>query len=142
MATFDFSKAKTPTAVKNIVRSEAFAIMLEMFAERFGEDRVSIVGNSTIAVGVTDIKDKDGFMQEICIEVKPVVKDYEDRTTATKKISAYDRLDEAEAYQTQKTEKEKEAEEKAKAKAEKIKRDKKAREKAKAEKEKAKTEKG
>lgn len=122
-----FEDCKTTTAIKNKVRSAAFADLIAAFSELYGSDSVSVVGNSEIAVAIGDVKDKDGFAREICFTVKPVVKDYEDRKTATKTIKAYDRLDEAEAYEVSKTEKEKAAEEKAKAKADKKARDEKAR---------------
>lgn len=128
---------KSPTALKNHVRESVFSDMLEMFAVKYGADRVTIVDKSEIAVGVNDIETKDGASYEIVITVKPVVKDYEDRKTATKTINRFDRLDEGEIYKAKKTEKEKQAEEKARLKAEKIERDKKARAKKKAEKEKA-----
>lgn len=124
---------KSMTALKNDVRDKSFQTLLELLTMKFGVDRVSIVGNSEIAVGFDDVETEDGFTQEICFTVKPVIKDYKDRKTATKTIDKYDRLDEVEAYEVKKTEAEKKAEEKVKAKAEKIARDKKARaEKAKA----------
>lgn len=120
-------EGKTATAIKNAVRETGFSDLVELFSERYGADNVSVVGNSEIAVGCGVVKDKDGFERECVFTVKPVVKDYEDRKTATKTIKAYDRLDEAEAYEVAKSEKEKAAEEKAKAKAEKKARDEKAR---------------
>ncbi len=129
---------KSPTALKNDVRDKSFQTLLELLTEKFGSDCVSIVGNSEIAVGFDDVQTADGFTQEICFTVKPVIKDYADRKTATKTIKAYDRFDEVEAYEVNKTEKERKAEERAKAKADKIARDKKARaERAKAKAEKS-----
>lgn len=120
-------EGKTTTAIKAAIRETAFSDLVTMFSEIYGADSVSVVGNSEIAVGCGIVKDKDGFERECVFTVKPVVKDYEDRKTATKTIKAYDRLDEAEAYEAEKSEKEKKAEEKAKAKAEKKARDEKAR---------------
>ena len=120
-------EGKTTTAIKTAIRETAFSDLITAFSEIYGADSVSIVGNSEIAVGCGIVKDKDGFERECVFTVKPVVKDYEDRKTATKTIKAYDRLDEAEAYEAEKSEKEKKAEEKAKAKAEKKARDEKAR---------------
>jgi hypothetical protein len=120
-------EGKTTTAIKTAIRETAFSDLITAFSEIYGADNVSIVGNSEIAVGCGIVKDKDGFEHECVFTVKPVVKDYEDRKTATKTIKAYDRLDEAEAYEAEKSEKEKKAEEKAKARAEKNARDEKAR---------------
>lgn len=134
----DVKDFKTGKAIKDGVRDVAFQDLLEMFTAKYGADRVTVVGNSEIAVGIDDIKLSDGTISELVFTVKPVVKDYEDRKTATKTIKAYERLIEGDTYEVSKTEKEKKAEEKAKAKAEKIERDKKTR----AEKAKAKAEKG
>lgn len=128
---------KSVTAVKNAVRDAGFSDLLEMFVERYGVDSVSIVGNSEIAVCCGVTKDADGFDHDCVFTVKPVVKDYVDRKTATKTIEAYDRIEEAKAYAVSKSEKEKAAEEKAKAKAEKKARDEKARAEKKAKAEKA-----
>lgn len=134
----DVKDFKGTKAIKDSVRDTAFSDLIEMLTEKYGSDRVTIVGNSEIAVGLDDIKLADGTISELVFTVKPVVKDYEDRKTATKTIKCYERLVEGDTYEVTKTEKEKKAEEKAKAKAEKIERDKKAR----AEKAKAKEEKG
>ena len=107
-------------------------------SEIFGAERVSVIGNSEIAVGIGDTKDSDGFTREVCFTVKPVIKDWQDRKTASKTIEAFNRADEAEAFKISKSEAEAKAEERAKAKAEKKARDEKARaeKKAKAEAEK------
>ena len=139
MMNIDFSACKTPTAVKNAVRKAILEKVATMFSDEFGADRVSIVfsGESTtseISVAVADIETETG-LAEICVNFKPVVKDFETRTTPSKTISAYERLvesDRFEEYQAEKKEKEKA---KAKAKADKIERDKKARAERKAEKE-------
>lgn len=122
------------TKVKDAGRELVFSELLELLSTHYGADKVSIVGGSEIAVGATDVTDKDGFVFELCFTVKPVMKDYKKRTTATKTIKEFDRLTAAEMYEVEKSEKERKAEERAKAKAEKRKRD----EKARAEKKKAK----
>lgn len=123
------------TKVKDAGRELAFSELLELLSAHYGADRVSIVGGSEIAVGATDVTDKDGFTYELCFTVKPVMKDYKERKTATKTIDEFDRLTAAKIYEAEKSEKERKAEEKAKAKAEKVARDKKAREEKKKEKE-------
>jgi hypothetical protein len=142
-----FEGVKGLTACKNKVRMEAFEALISAMSEIFGAERVSVIGNSEIAVGIGDTKDSDGFTREVCFTVKPVVKDWQDRKTATKLIEAFNRAEEAEAFEISKSDAEKKAEERAKAKAEKKARDEKARaeKKAKAEAEKkakAETEKG
>lgn len=122
-----FEDCKNTKAIKDKARSVAFSDLIAAFSELYGSDNVSVVGNSEIAVAIGDIKCADGTLGEVCFTVKPVVKDYEDRKTATKTIKAYERLNEADAYEADKSEKEKKAEEKAKAKAGKKARDEKAR---------------
>lgn len=131
-----FEGVKGLTACKNKARMEAFEALISAMSEIFGTERVSVIGNSEIAVGIGDTKDSDGFTREVCFTVKPVIKDWQNRKTATKTIKAFDRADEAEAFEISKSEAEKKAEERAKAKAEKKARDEKARaeKKAKAEK--------
>lgn len=131
----DFSGCKSVTAAKNKAREVAFAELLEILASHFGADAVSVVGNAEVAIGLDGFTDADGFAREVCFTLKPVVKEPCDKVTASgKHTAAYDRLDEAAAYEVTKSEKEKAAEEKAKAKAAKVAKDKAAREKAKAEK--------
>lgn len=140
MLNLDFTDCKTSTAIKNKVREAFFSWLREKAIEEFGADRVSIVfkGETTtkeLSVGVQDIKVGEQ-LAEICVNLSPVVKDYEDRTTAKKTIHAYERLcmeDEYNEKQAQKQEKKKKEEADKMAK---IERDKKAREKRKAEKEK------
>lgn len=138
----DFSKCKSPTAIKNAARDVAFSELLEMCAERFGADNVSIVGNAEIAVAITTAKCADGTENEVCFTIQPKMKDFDDRVSSNgKRFNAYERLVEADTYEVSKSEKEKAAEQRAKDKQAKIERDKKAREKRKAEKEKARQEK-
>lgn len=127
---FNLSDYKTETAFKNAFREYVFGKLTEILSVEFGSDKVSIVGNNTLGIGV-DYTDKDGFLEEICFEIKPVVKPISDKTTDKRKTEKYDRLTACEQYNVEKSEKEKAIEEKAKAKAEKIERDKKAREQAK-----------
>lgn len=128
MITIDFSKCKSPTAIKNAVRDVAFSELLEILTEHFGAENVSIVGNAEIAVAITTAPCKDGTENEVCFIIKPIIKDFDNRIAASgKPFKAYERLIEADIYETEKTEKERKAEEKARLKAEKIERDKKAR---------------
>ena len=133
-----FEGVKGLTACKNNARMEAFEALISAMSEIFGAERVSVIGNSEIAVGIGDTKDSDGFTHEVCFTVKPVIKDWQGRKTASKTIEAFNRADEAEAFKISKSEAEAKAEERAKAKAEKKARDEKARaeKKAKAEAEK------
>ena len=131
----DFKGCKSATKVKDKVREVGFSEVVRLLSDCFGADFVSVVDSAEVAVGVDGFTDADGFAREVCFTVKVVAKEPVDKVTASgKKVSAFDRLDEAEAFKMSKAEKAKEAEAKAKAKAEKVERDKKARAKAKAEK--------
>lgn len=131
---------KNVTAIKAEMRKDTFNFLLEKAKEEYGEDCVSVVGTNEIAVAIGVIKDKDGFEQEVCVTIKPTVKEWEDRTTAKKIFVQYDRLDEAEMYEMSVKEKEEEKAKKEEEKAKKKEADKKAREKAKKEKEQQKKE--
>lgn len=120
----NLEKCKTQTSIKNKVREAVFEKLIELLTVEFGEENVSIVGNSEVSTAVTLVKCSDGSEGEVCFNIKPVIKDYEQRTTTTKTFSAYERLLEADAYEAEKSEKEKQAEEKAKKKAKKIEKDK------------------
>lgn len=122
--------------VKDEARAQAFALLLEALTAIFGDEGVSVVGNATAAVSVGSRTVADGTVPEVSAEIKVTVKEFETHSTASgKAVLAYDRYDEAEAYEAEKTEKEREAEERAKKKAQKIEADKRVRAKARAEKE-------
>ena len=131
----DFKDCKSVTKVKDKVREVAFSEIVKALSAVFGEDAVSVIGSAEIAVGVDGFTDPDGFAREVCFTVKPVVKEPVDKVTASgKKTSAFDRLDEAEAFAVAEKEKKEKAEADKKAKAEKKARDEKARAEAKAKK--------
>lgn len=132
---------KNNRAIQAFARTTAFTDLVEMFSTKYGTDKVSIVGNNTIAVALEDIELANGEISEICVEIKPVAKDVDDRKTPNKIIKGYERLNEADAYEFDKKESERKAEETAKRNAEKKRKDFERRAKAKAEKEKAKAEK-
>lgn len=139
MMNIDFSKCKSQTAIKNKTREAVVEMLINLLVEQCGADNVSIVDKSEISVAITTAKCSDGTENEICFNIKPVVKDFDDRTTESgKKIKAYERIKEADSYEAIKSQKEIEAEEKARKNAEKKERDRIAREKKKAEKEAAK----
>lgn len=140
MTMFNFNDCKNATAVKGKAREIGFTAMLEHFVTLYGEDNVSIVGNSEIAVCVGTRTLADGTEGEVCFTVKPVAKDFDIRKTDSGKVfQPYERVKEADVYEVTKTEKERKAEENARIKAEKKARDEKARAERKA---KAKAEKG
>lgn len=130
----DFKSGK---ALKDKVRETVFADMLEMYIEKYGEENVSIVNKSEIAVCVNTVLMPNGQEYEICCTIKPVMKDFDDRKTPTKVLKAYQRIREEEAYEVDKQASEKKAEEKARRNAEKKRKDFERRAKAKAEKAKA-----
>lgn len=133
----DFNTFKNVSAVKKAIREIAFGDMMEFFAEKYGAENVSIVGNNEIAVCIGTRTLADSTEGEICFTVKPVAKDFDVRVAESGKVfQPYERIKESDAYEIEKTKKEREAEERAKQREEKKKRDKEAREKAKAEKEK------
>lgn len=129
------AKTITPTTVKNNVRSETFAQMVEIFSSKYSENKVYRVGDTEIAVEVATAPTGE----PIFATFSPTIKDYCDRKTNTKTIKAYDVAANVKAYENTCANRVIKAEVAAKAKAEKIARDKTARAKAKTEREKAKT---
>lgn len=131
----NFNTLKNATAVNSAARDSAFETLVAAFSEVYGSDNVSVVGNSEIAVAVGERTLSDGTTGEVCITIKPVVKNFDFRTTASgKTFEPYERLTAADIYEMEKTEKERKAEKKAKEKAVRAARDKAAREKKAAEK--------
>lgn len=131
----DFNTFKNKTAVDNAAREVAFDVLLNAFIAAVGSDNVSVVGNNTVSVSLGLRTLSDGQQGEVCVEIKPVVKNFDFRTTASgKTYEPYERLVAADVYEVEKTEKERKAEEKAKEKAARAARDKAAREKKAAEK--------
>lgn len=124
----DFNVCKNKTAVDNLARETAFDILINAYIQAVGEDNVSIVGNNTISVCLGLRTLSDGQQGEVCVEIKPVVKNFDFRTTASgKTFEPYERLNSADAYEIEKSEKERKAEEKAREKARRAEADKKAR---------------
>lgn len=95
-----FTDCKNRTAVQKKAREEAFDVMMKAFQATYGEEAVSIVGNNELAVAIGTITISDGTENEVCITVKPVVKDYDVRVTDSNKVfDPYERLKEADAYE-------------------------------------------
>ena len=125
----NYTGMKNATAVKAQVRVDVMAVITNALKEAYGEDSVYKVGSNEYAIVAGVITDKDGFEQEICATIKPIVKEWESRKTAKKTYEKYHIVAEAEAYKIETEEKEEEKAKKAKAKEEKIARDKVMREK-------------
>ena len=120
----NYSEMKNATAIKNAMRADVADLLNKFLIEKFGEENVSIVGSNEIAVCIGALPDEYGFERELVVTIKPTAKDWVDRETSKKVFEAYDRIGEAEAYETELSEKKKAKEAKAKAKEEKIARDK------------------
>ena len=118
----NYSEMKNATAIKNAMRADVADLLNKFLIEKFGEENVSIVGSNEIAVCIGALPDEYGFERELVVTIKPTAKDWVDRETSKKVFEAYDRIGEAEAYETELSEKKKAKE--AKAKEEKIARDK------------------
>ena len=126
------AKVKSPTTIKNEVRTEVFEVLRVALAEVYGTENIHRIGDTEVAVKVAEAPTGE----PIYATFSPTIKDYCDRQTKTKTIKAFDLTAEVNTYKTtlEKRAKE-EAEAKAK-KAEKIAKDKAQREanaKAKAE---------
>ncbi len=117
----NYDASATMSATKNAVRADITTAMLEFFRSYYGEENVSIVGNNEIAVAAGEKTLSDGTIGEICAVVKPVIKEYESRTTVKgEAVEPYERLIEADSYQEEVEQKAAEKAEKAAAKAAKI----------------------
>ena len=124
----DFNTIIKTSEVKNAARTLAFSNLIEAFTGLYGAENVSVINNSELAVCCGTRKLLDGTEGEVCFTVKPVVKDFDFRTTESGKIfRPFERLSEADTYEVSKTEKERKAEEKAKERAEKKRKDEEAR---------------
>lgn len=112
---YNFDECKTASAVKNKAREIAFNDLIEMMSDKYGTEGVSITNNNTIAVALGLRTLADGTKGEVCVEIKPVAKDFDTRIAESgKEFKCYERIKEADAYEVAKTNKEKEAEQKAK----------------------------
>lgn len=95
MIDFDFTDSTlTKQAATNKMREIVLSELVECFRTKYGDEAVSIVGNNEISIGRFIIKDSDGFLQEVNINLSPVVKPWEDNS----RFHKYDRLTEEECY--------------------------------------------
>ena len=135
MTEFTATEFKSAKSVKDAARETAFDVLVSAFADVFGADAVSVVGNAEVAVCVGTRVLSDGTVGEVCVTVKPVAKDFDFRATASGKVfEPFERLTAADEYEAEKSEKERKAEERARAKEAKRKADEAARAKRKADK--------
>lgn len=109
-------KNPTPTTVKNNARVKAFYLMVEIFGQAYGLDKVHRIGDTEIAVEV----DTAPTGEPIYALYSPTVKDYCDRTTKSKTIKAFNLTEAVNAYNATLDKRAKEAEETAERKAKKI----------------------
>lgn len=114
----NFNNFTTATAVKNEARRIAYEMVRDVAIETLGTENVSEIGQNEIAICLGTKKLADGTETEICVTIKPIAKDFEDRKTTKKVFEAFQRILEEEAWETEKKEK---ADKKAKAEAEKAK---------------------
>lgn len=129
----NFSELKEST-IKNTARAAVIEVLRNMLEAEFGAGVVSQVGFGEFAICVGEAPNGN----EICVSLKVSAKDFENRQTAKKSFTAYDRHAAAQDYNEKVDEaaaKKAEAEDK---KAAKIKRDNEMRAKKDAEKEKEK----
>lgn len=120
--------------IKEAIRVEAFDSVIEAMKAKYGEENVTIVSKSEVAVAVLLIEMEDGFTVEACVTFSPTVKDYKERQGAKKFFPEYDREFEGSQWQ-------KKVEQDAKEKAEKEEKAKKNKEKVEKEKAEAKAKK-
>lgn len=117
---------KTPTTVKNEVRTNVFQSLKEVMAEKYGVDNVFIIGDTEIAVNVATSPDGE----PIFATFSPTIKDYCDRKTPKKVIPKFDIGAAVNAFQETLDKRKENAALALEKKAKKIERDKAAREKA------------
>ena len=70
----NYTGMKNATAIKAQVRIDVMEVIVNALRKAYGEDSVYKVGSNEFAVIAGVINDKDGFEQEICATVKPIVK--------------------------------------------------------------------
>jgi hypothetical protein len=126
------STKKTPTTVKNEARKDGFNLLKNALVTALGEENIFVIGDSEIAYPIGNAPTGE----TIYATSSPTVKDYCERKTKTKTITAFDVEKAVNDYKKTIEDREEKARINAENKAKKIERDKKAREKAKAEKEK------
>lgn len=98
--TFDMTTYETTTAVKNKAKEVTLDLMKKFFIEELGEDYVTEIGSSEIAICLGE---RNG--NEVCVTIKATGKDCEYRSTAKKRIEPYDRLAAGAEYDEKLTEK-------------------------------------
>lgn len=102
---YDEAGLKNKTQIKWDVKARAVDFLKEAFTNAVGAENVSVVRvgsdveTTVIAAVIGTITDKDGFAQEICVTVDPVVKAWEDGSGSKRLIERFDRFDAEEAYQ-------------------------------------------
>ena len=98
----DVKECKNTTAIRNKIRVDMTAMLMEFLKEKFEDSDGDIVqvGTNEIAVCAAIAEDEDGFPHDICVIVKPEVKPHLDSVGAKgREVFAYDRFDAAESYQ-------------------------------------------
>lgn len=115
---YDKSGLKNKTAIRLDVKARAVDFLKDIFIKAVGEDNVSMVRvgsdveTTVLAAVIGTITDKDGFSQEICITIDPVVKAWEDGAGDKRKIERFDRFEAEEAYKLYSKQKEEKAKKK------------------------------
>ena len=91
----DVSDCKTIPSKKDKIRTEFSKLLLQFLKENYEETEGDIVqiGRNEYAAVVAQTEDKDGFLSDICITIKPVVKAWTDSgPNAKRETEAFDRL--------------------------------------------------
>lgn len=98
----DVSDCKTIPTKKDKIRTEFSKLLLQFLKENFEEVEGDVVqiGRNEFAAVVSQTEDRDGFLSDICITIKPVVKSWLDSGPDAKRESeAFDRFEAAENYE-------------------------------------------
>ena len=96
---FDFDEVKK-TEVEDKARSIATNDLKTLLINHYGEENVSQVGNSKLSVCLGLRTLVDGTKGEVCVEVAPVVKNFDVKIIATtgKEVEVYERIRIADDY--------------------------------------------
>ena len=94
----DFSDCKNITAIKEKLRISLTEEFKNFLIEKYGEENVSQIGVNEIAAAVGEVKDSDGFYQEICAVVKVIAKPWTDSKGEKRKTPSFDRFQAEEDY--------------------------------------------
>lgn len=95
----DFSKCKNITAIKEKLRTDLTEEFKEFLIERYGKENVSQIGVNKIATAVGEVKDDDGFLQEVCAVVSISAKPWTNSKGSRRHTEAFDRFQAEEDYQ-------------------------------------------